>query len=98
MNVLVETVLALVLVREFVAADFTTRMDLGFQLVPRTVVAVIVGGILGFGIYGLQQPAITNLVVITNVFAQVFPVSIAEMVVCWVGGGGALPRSCTTVT
>ena len=39
-NVLVGTVLALVLVREFVAAGFTTRTELGFRSLPRTVVEI----------------------------------------------------------
>jgi hypothetical protein len=89
-NIIVGTVLALLLVREFIAADFTTRTNLGFRSVPRTVGAVLVGGILGFGLYVLQQPVTTDHVVVMNVFAQVLPVSIAEVVVCWVVVGGSI--------
>ncbi|WP_436924884.1 hypothetical protein [Halosimplex amylolyticum] len=89
-NIVVGTVLALLVVREFVASDFTTRADLGFRSVPRTVAAILVGGILGLGLYVLQQPATTDPVVVTNVFAQVLPVSIAEVVVCYVVVGGSI--------
>ncbi|MFB6107669.1 MAG: hypothetical protein ABEJ82_02360 [Haloplanus sp.] len=89
-NVVVGTVLALLLVRAFVASDFTTRADLGFRSGPYTVGGVVVGGALGFGLYALRRPATTDPVVLTNVFAQVLPVSIAEVVVCWVVVGGAV--------
>lgn len=89
-NVVVGTILALLLVREFVASGFTTRSQLGFRSAPRTLGAIIVGGILGFGFYVLQQPPTTDSVVVMNVFAQVLPVSIAEVVVCWVVVGGSV--------
>ncbi|MBX0298273.1 CPBP family glutamic-type intramembrane protease [Haloarcula nitratireducens] len=89
-NIVVGTILALLLVREFVVNDFTTRSALGFRSVPRTVGGIIVGGALGFGVYVLQQPPTTDLIVIVNVFAQVLPVSIAEVVVCWVVVGGSI--------
>ncbi|WP_458188189.1 hypothetical protein [Haladaptatus sp. NG-WS-4] len=89
-NVLVGTVLALLVVREFVASDFTSRSALGFRSVPRTLIAVLVAGILGYTLYVVQQPPTTDPVVVTNVFAQVLPVSIAEVVVCWVVVGGSV--------
>ncbi|MFC6942572.1 type II CAAX prenyl endopeptidase Rce1 family protein [Salinirubellus sp. GCM10025818] len=89
-NIVVGTILGLLLVREFVASDFTTRMNLGFRSGPRTIGGIIVGGVLGFGLYVLQQPATTDPIVIMNVFAQVLPVSIAEVVVCYVVVGGSI--------
>lgn len=89
-NVLVGTVLALLVVREFVAADYTSRRALGFRSVPRTLLAAVLGGLLGYALFALQQPATTDPVVVANVFAQVLPVSIAEVVVCWVVVGGSL--------
>ena len=89
-NVVVGSALALLLVREFVGSGFTTRSRLGFRSAPRTVVAVVLAGVLGFGLFVLQGPATTDPVVIANVFAQVLPVSIAEIVVCWVVVGGSV--------
>ncbi|WP_440009156.1 hypothetical protein [Halomicrococcus sp. SG-WS-1] len=89
-NILVGTIVALLLVREFVASDFVSRSHLGFRSTPRAVVAALIGGTLGFTFYALQQPPTTDPVVVMNVFAQVLPVSIAEVVVCWVVVGGSV--------
>jgi len=89
-NVFVGTILALLLVREFVDSEFTSRTALGFRSIPRTLVAVLLAGVVGFALYALQQPPTTDPVVVMNVFAQVLPVSIAEVVVCWVVVGGSV--------
>lgn len=89
-NVIVGTILALLLVREFVDAEFASRAQLGFRSVPRTLVAVLLAGIIGFTLYAFQQPPTTDPVVVMNVFAQVLPISIAEVVVCWVVVGGSV--------
>lgn len=89
-NVLVGTVLSLVLVREFVAAGFTTREQLGLRSLRRTLTAVIFAGLLGIGLYVFQQPPTADPIVVLNVFAQVLPVSIAELVVCWALVGGSV--------
>lgn len=89
-NVVFGTAVALLVVREFVASGFTTRVRLGFRTAPRTLGAVVLGGLLGFGLFVLQQPPTTDPVVVLNVFAQVLPVSIAEVVVCWVLVGGSV--------
>lgn len=89
-NIVVGSILALVLVREFVAAGFISRSELGFRSISRTVVAAMTGGILGFSIFALQNPATTDPIVVMNVYAQVLPVSIAEVIVCWVVVGGSV--------
>lgn len=89
-NLLVGTVLALWLVREFVVAGFVTRERLGFRSARRTLAAVILAGVLGLALYVVQQPPSTDPVVVLNAFAQVLPVSIAEIVVCWVLVGGSV--------
>ena len=92
-NVAVGTILALLLVREFVDSEFVSRAQLGFRSVPRTLAAVLLAGILGFALYAFQQPPTTDPVVVLNVFAQMLPVSIAEVVVCWVVVGGSVVAS-----
>ena len=89
-NLFVGTVLGLWVVREFVAGGFTTRDRLGFHSLPRTLAAVLVAGVLGFGAYALQGPASMDPMVVTNAFAQVLNVSTAEIVVCWVVVGGSV--------
>lgn len=89
-NVLVGTVLALLLVSELLSADFTSRRALGFRSATRTLAAVVLAGVLGYALFALQRPPTTDAVVVTNVFAQVLPVSIAEVVVCWVVVGGSV--------
>ena len=89
-NLLIGSIFALWIAREFVVTGFTSREKLGFRAVPRTLVAALLGGILGFVLYALQQPPTTDPIVVANVFAQVLPVSIAEVVVCWVVVGGSV--------
>jgi len=89
-NLVIGTVVALVIVKEFVQSEFTSRSDLGFRSVRRTLAATLIAGVLGFSLYALQQPPTTNPVVVANVFAQVLPVSIAEVIVCWVVVGGSV--------
>ncbi|WP_435346248.1 hypothetical protein [Haloarchaeobius sp. HRN-SO-5] len=89
-NVLVGTVLALWVVRQFVASGLVTRDRLGFGPPVRTAVTVLVAGVVGLGSFLLQDPPSTDPVVVGNAFAQVLSVSIAELVVCWVVLGGTL--------
>lgn len=89
-NVVVGTVLALWVARAFVASGFTSRAELGFRLSPHSLAAVFLAAALGVAQYVAQQPASTDPVVALNVFAQVLPVSIAELVVCWVLVGGSV--------
>ena len=79
-NALVGTLLALWLIREFVASEFVTRHGLGFQSLSQTIGTVVVAGILGLGTYLVQRPPSTDSVVVVNAFAQVLLVSIAEVV------------------
>ncbi len=89
-NLLVGTILALWVVREFVASGFSTRERLGFRSLQRTLLAVLLAGVLGLALYVGQQPPSTDPVVVLNAFAQVLPVSVAEIVVCWVVVGGSV--------
>lgn len=55
----------------------------GFRGIGHAVVAVVIGGALGFVLYVLQGAPTFNPVVILNAFAQVLVGSIAEVLVCW---------------
>lgn len=82
-NVLIGTVLAVWMLRPFIASGFISREQAGFQRFGRTVGTILVGGILGFAVFILQNPASTNPIVVANAYAQVLLVSIAEVLVCW---------------
>lgn len=82
-NVLVGTVLALWVARQSVVSGLFTRERLGFASPRRTLAAVLGGGVTGLALFLVQDPTSTDPVVVTNAFAQVLTVSIAELVVCW---------------
>ena len=61
------------------------RVDaFGFQSTPRTARGVALGVVLGTAVFLVQRPVTTDPAVIANAFAQVWVVSIAEVLVCWV--------------
>jgi hypothetical protein len=55
----------------------------GFRGIGHAVVAVVIGGALGFALYVLEGAPTFNPVVIINAFAQVLVGSIAEVLACW---------------
>lgn len=56
----------------------------GFESALRTAGGVAFGAALGLTVFLVQRPVTTDLTVIANAFAQVWVVSIAEVLVCWV--------------
>lgn len=62
-------------------------MQVGFRSLRRTVVVAAIGAVLGFGLLLQSQPASLAPLVLWNGFAQVLPVSIAEVIVCWALAG-----------
>ena len=62
----------------------------GFGSLRRTLLSSTAALALGFTLFLLQRPPIMDVVVLANVFSQVFVVSTAEVVVCWVLVGRAL--------
>jgi hypothetical protein len=82
-NVLIGTVGAIWMLRWLLNARFVALGQIGFPSLPRTLVAAVIGTGLGFGFLLQSQPASLAPLVLLNGFAQVLPVSIAEVVVCW---------------
>ena len=85
-NMAIGTVLAIWLLRYYhISSGFISTKQLGFQSVNRRFWAVVgIASVIGFVLFVIQGPVSLNLVVISNVFAQTLPTSIAEVVVCWV--------------
>jgi hypothetical protein len=64
------------------SGEMLTRQA-GFPGIAHAVVAVVIGGALGFVLYVLQGAPTFNPVIIVNAYAQVLVGSIAEVLVCW---------------
>lgn len=89
-NVIIGTGIALWVLRSLILSKALPGKQLGFQPVKRTVVVSLVAAMLGFGFFLLQKPVSLNPLVVWNVFSQVLPVTIAEVVVCWAVIGGTV--------
>lgn len=89
-NVLIGTLVALWIVRAFVASGAVSRARLGLRSARHTLLASGGGAAAGLALYLGQGPPTTDPVVLTNAFAQVLPVSVAEIVVCWILVGGSV--------
>jgi len=83
-NILIGSLLALLVVRYAITRKIISLKSAGFQSLKRTLIAVVIAGILGAIILALQQPSSLDPVVLLNVYAQVFTVTIAEIAVCWI--------------
>ena len=73
----------------FVRSNSVSAKQLGFRSLKRAAVAGLVALAVGGGLFLLQGPPSLNPLVLFNGFAQVLPVSIAEVVVCWAVVGGS---------
>jgi len=62
----------------------------GFGSWTRTVMCTTIGFALGLATYVGQGASSLDPVVVTNAFAQVFVVSVAEVIVCWALVGAAV--------
>ncbi len=69
--------------------DILTPERAGFGGIGRTLIAVVIGAVLGGAFYVKQGAPSRHPVVVLNGIAQVWPVSAAEVMVCWavVGAG-----------
>ncbi len=51
----------------------------GFRRLPHALVSILDGGMLGFVFYAVQRLPMLDPMVMTNAFAQVLVVSVAEV-------------------
>jgi hypothetical protein len=86
-NILIGTVAAAWVLRSLLISGLVTLDQLGFRSPRRTLCAVVIAAVLGFGIFLLQKPVSLKWVVLLNAFTQVLQTSIAEVLVCWVAVG-----------
>ena len=67
-----------------VAPNSPTPGTTGFDRIGRTALGTVAGLALGLAFYWLQGAPSRQSIVVANGFAQVFVVSAAEVMVCWV--------------
>jgi hypothetical protein len=65
----------------------------GFRTGRRSALATGIGFVLGAAVYLLQGPPSLDPIILVNGFAQVLPVSAAEVLVCWSVVGAAAEAS-----
>jgi hypothetical protein len=82
-NVLLGVLVAGGILRLLSEGDFLTPARAGFGGIGRTAIAVVIGGVLGTAFYVKQGAPSRHPMVVLNGFAQVWPVSVAEVLVCW---------------
>jgi hypothetical protein len=82
-NVLIGTFGAVWLLRSFVSSKLVTLAQLGFRSIPRIIGTGLIALALGFGLLLLDPPPSLTPLIVLNGFAQTLPVSIAEIIVCW---------------
>jgi membrane protease YdiL (CAAX protease family) len=82
-NILIGSLLALLVVRHAIHRKVISLNSAGFQPLKRTLIAVVIAIVLGVMILILQHPASRDPIVLLNVYAQVFTVTLAEIAVCW---------------
>jgi hypothetical protein len=83
-NIIIGSVLALIIIRRGLTTKIISLYSGGFQPLQRTLVAVVIGFILGGLVLLIIRPAPLDPVIFMNVYAQVFTVTIAEITVCWI--------------
>ncbi len=89
-NIIIGTVIALWILGSRIRSGALNEKQIGAQPAKRTIAVSLVAVMLGFGFFLLQKPVSLNPLVVWNVFSQVLPVTIAEVVVCWAAIGGTV--------
>ncbi|WP_087001242.1 CPBP family glutamic-type intramembrane protease [Rhizobium sullae] len=89
-NLAIGIVGALLVLRFTISSGGANQEHTGFGRRLPSIPWIVTGIALGFALYFIQGAASKNPMVILNAYAQVFAVSVAEVLVCWVLVGGVL--------
>lgn len=82
--------LALWIIRHALRSGLGAPADYGFSGAGRVSVSIVAGAIVGYALFAQAQAGPVHPIVIANAFAQVWAVSVAEVVVCWALVGGTI--------
>ena len=89
-NLAIGILLALWLIRHALRSGVGTAADYGFSGAGRTAISIVAGALAGYALFSTSQAEPAHPIVVLNAFAQVWVVSVAEIVVCWALVGGTL--------
>lgn len=89
-NVAIGLLLPLWLIRNLVRSGWGRSADFGFGGPRRAAIGVVAGSAAGYGLFHLSQSEPVHPLLVLNGFAQVWVVSVAEVLVCWGLVGGTL--------
>jgi len=90
-NMIIGTVVSILAIKPFIISSGQLSLSqIGFRSVKNTVVLAAVAGTAGFVLFAIQGPVTLNPIVISNIFSQTLPTSIAEVVVCWAVIGASI--------
>lgn len=88
-NIAIGVIFSAWTLRYLLKAGFVNPAQLGLgKPKTRTVSTIAAAGLVGFALFVMQAPRADPIIVV-NVFLQVLPVSVAEVIVCWVVVGTA---------
>jgi hypothetical protein len=82
-NLAIGILLPLWILRGLVRGGGGEPADFGFNAPGRTAVGVACAAVVGYALFALSQAVPVHPLVVLNSFAQVWVVSVAEIVVCW---------------
>lgn len=89
-NLVIGIIGALLVLRSAISSGTANREHTGFGQRSPSISWIIASVALGLALYFIQGAPSTNPIVILNAYAQVFTVSVAEVLVCWALVGGVL--------
>ena len=89
-NIVIGIVLSMIFVKYALSAGLFSARQIGLRSITNTAILTAVTSIVGFFLFYVQGPSTLNPTAITNVFLQTLPVSIAEVIVCWVIVGASV--------
>jgi hypothetical protein len=89
-NLFIGILLPLWVIRSLLRARWARASDFGFSGARRTAASVVAAAVVGYALFAQSQAAPVPLLITLNSFAQVWVVSVAEIVVCWALVGATL--------
>lgn len=83
-NILIGIFGAAWIMRSSLAHELTSLDQIGFRSLRRTLIAIVLGLMGGFALFLVLGPPSLEPMVVSNAFIQALPVTVAEILICWV--------------